>query len=83
MKIHKTIEINKKKDINCICLTKDNKYIITGSDDKLVRIWNLKDGKCIRELEYHKHYVLSICVTNDGKYIISGGSLGYIAIWNF
>ena len=44
MKIHKTISTYSNDNINCICMTKDNKYIITGSYDTLVRIWDFKTG---------------------------------------
>ena len=61
MNIHKTFSIDEKLWIACISVTKDNKYIIIGSFDKLVRIWNLEKGICIKVLKFHTDIVWSIC----------------------
>ena len=29
--------------ISSVAITSDNKYIVSGGDDKTVRIWNLQD----------------------------------------
>lgn len=32
-------------------------YIISGSKDKTIRVWNLEDGKCIRVINGHSNSV--------------------------
>jgi WD domain, G-beta repeat. len=39
--------------VNAILVTKDKKFVITGSDDHTVRIWNLIDKRQESVLEGH------------------------------
>ena len=56
-----------------VAITSDNKYIVSGGDDKTVRIWNLQDKTQEVALQGHTEYVNSIAITSDNKYIVSGG----------
>ena len=58
--------------INSIAITSDNKYIISGSSDKTIRIWNLLEKRQETVLKGHTSGVTSIAITSDNKYIISG-----------
>ena len=58
--------------VNSVAITSDNKYIISGSDDNTIRIWNLLKKRQETVLEGHTSYVNSIAITSDNKYIISG-----------
>ena len=39
------------ESVYCVAVTSDNKYIISGSHDKTIRLWNLKDKRqeCVFE----------------------------------
>ncbi len=51
--------------------------LVTGGNlnDKTVRIWNLKNGECIRILTGHKWSVDSVDISEDGNKAISCSSL--------
>ena len=68
--------------VTCVIVTKDNKYIISGSDDRTIRIWNLLEQRQEGVLEGHFAEVLSVAVTSDNKYVISGSDDNTIRIWN-
>ena len=53
----------------CSVFVKDN-LIISGSDDKTIRIWNINSGECIKVLEGHTSNVMSVFVKDN--LIISG-----------
>jgi len=36
------------------------KYIISASDDKTIRIWDIKNKRNYKSLEAHQHFVTSI-----------------------
>ena len=40
-----------------ICITSDDKYIISGYKDSTIRIWNLETGICEDILKGHTDYV--------------------------
>ena len=58
--------------VQSVAITSDNKYIISGSSDKTIRIWNLLEKRQEAVLEGHTNSVTSIAITSDNKYIISG-----------
>ena len=53
-----------------LAVTSDNKYIISGSKDKTIRIWNLLQKRQVAVLDKHTDFVRSVVVTTDNKYII-------------
>ena len=54
----------------------DGRRIVSGSDDKTLRIWNAASGKLIRPpLQGHRSPVLTVAFSPDGRRIISGSGL--------
>ena len=68
--------------VNSVAITSNNKYIVSGGDDKTVRIWNLQEKTQEAVLQGHTGYVTSVAITNDNKYIVSGGNENTVRIWN-
>ena len=66
----------------CIAVTSDSKYIISGSADKTIRLWDLnsKRQECI--LQGHSNIVIRIAVTQDNKYIVSASFDKTVRIWD-
>ncbi|CAO3703308.1 unnamed protein product [Rhizopus stolonifer] len=59
-------------------------YIVSGHEDKMIRIWNTTSGECIKELEGHKLRVKALTVLEcDEKLIlVSVSSDGLIKCWD-
>src|SRR5437762_3119905 len=57
-------------------------YIISGSNDNSIKIWDLETGECIHTLLGHHRSVISVCLTSDNKKIISGSRDKSIKIWD-
>ena len=45
---NKWISTNNSASINPLCLTTDDNFIVSGSDDCKIKIWELHTLKCIR-----------------------------------
>ena len=56
--------------VNCVAVTNDNKFIVSCSDDKSVRLWDFITKKQEAVLLGHTDAVKS--VTTNNLYIISG-----------
>jgi WD40 repeat protein len=68
--------------VYCVAITTDNKYIVAGSYDKTLKIWNVENKTQEGVLEGHTDIVTSIAITSDNKYIVSGSDDRTIRVWN-
>ena len=55
-----------------VAITCDNKFIVSGSLDSTIRVWNLQERCQEAVLEGHTNSVNSVAITNDTKFIVSG-----------
>jgi len=65
-----------------VAITPDGKYIVSGSRNETIKLWDIKSGEEIRTFEGHSDYVTSVAITPDGKYIVSGSWEGTIKLWD-
>ena len=68
--------------IRSICLTSDDTRIISGSNDKTVRVWDRENAFSIMTLQGHTDAVGTVCMNADGDQIISGGEDCMIRLWD-
>ena len=69
--------------VRSVAITPDRKYIVSGSDDNTIKIWDFNSGKEIKTLSGHNNEVMSVAITPDEKYIVSGSADKTIKIWDF
>ncbi len=55
-----------------VVFSKDDRYIISGSNDNSIKIWERESGNEVRSLEKHKYKITSVAISNNDRYIISG-----------
>ncbi|WP_341761068.1 pentapeptide repeat-containing protein [Candidatus Tisiphia endosymbiont of Thecophora atra] len=80
LSIHPDLEHN--APVYCLSYSPDGKYLASGSNDKIVRIWDAKNGKLLQNLEGHTWYIKCIRYSPDGKYLASGSTDNTVKIWN-
>ncbi|MDX4026066.1 caspase family protein [Aliarcobacter skirrowii] len=68
--------------INSVAISSDNRYIVSGSDDKTVRLWDFKSGKLLKTLNGHSNSVNSVTISSDNRYIVSGSSDKTVKLWD-
>ncbi|KAF5362819.1 hypothetical protein D9757_014260 [Collybiopsis confluens] len=69
--------------INSAVFSPDGTRIVSGSNDKMVRIWDATTGIQIGEsLHGHDHSVTSVAFSPDGTRIVSGSGDKTVRIWD-
>ena len=68
--------------VTTLAITSDNKYIISGSSDCTVRIWDLQEKKEKAILRGHTDEIVKVVVTSDNKFIVSASNDTTLIIWN-
>jgi WD40 repeat protein len=64
-----------------VAVTPDGRYIVSGSLDQTVRVWERDTGKEVQKLTGHQDWVRSVAVTPDGRYIVSGSNDETVRVW--
>ncbi|EEB20232.1 conserved hypothetical protein [Pediculus humanus corporis] len=59
--------------VGCLCVTKQLPYLVTGSEDTSIIVWDLKTFSIKLKIVEHIAPVLSLCVALNNTVIVSGG----------
>ena len=80
----KTVQIIKDNTapINTIAIDPQGFILVSGSDDKKIRLWNLQTGQLLHKFLGHTAQVYAIAISADGRRIISAGGDRTILVWN-
>jgi WD40 repeat protein len=72
--------------VRCLCLSLDGKFLVSGSVDRTIKLWNLATKELIRTFgdicDRHLGAVLSVAISPDGKTLISGSADKTTKIWD-
>lgn len=68
--------------INSVALSPDDKILATGSSDKTIKLWDVKDEEELKTLKVHTDWVRCVAFSPDGKYLASGSRDETVKIWD-
>lgn len=60
----------------------DGRRILSGGDDRVLRLWDAASGKQLRVFQGHDSGVKSVAFSPDGRYLLSGGSDATVRLWD-
>ena len=60
-------------EITSIAISKDNRYLLTASWDKVPILWSLETGLKLQSFSGHKGIVGLVAISSDNRYVVTGG----------
>ncbi|KAG5349603.1 hypothetical protein C0989_002858, partial [Termitomyces sp. Mn162] len=68
--------------VNSVAFAPDGTYIVSGSWDKSICVWDSSNGAKLLQLAGHTSGVNSVAVSSDGTHIVSGSWDKTICVWD-
>eukprot|EP01062_Namystynia_karyoxenos_P054669 TRINITY_DN4510_c0_g1_i1.p1 TRINITY_DN4510_c0_g1~~TRINITY_DN4510_c0_g1_i1.p1 ORF type:complete len:575 (+),score=199.58 TRINITY_DN4510_c0_g1_i1:159-1883(+) len=70
------------KIVICSCFSTDGKYLLSGSQDKICRVWDTRKGRLVRSYNDHSGIIISVSYAPNGDLVASASSDKTLRIWN-
>ncbi|MTI21009.1 CHAT domain-containing protein [Fulvivirga sp. RKSG066] len=68
--------------IKAVAFTKDGKYLLTGSRDKTVKLWEIASGRELRTYYGHESTINDIAISPDGKTFLTSSADKTARLWS-
>lgn len=59
------------RPVSCYAFSPDSKFVVTGSNDNSLILWDLESGRQIRVFNQHSELIYSVVFSPDGKQILT------------
>lgn len=70
------------KPVNSVAFDNRGRFLLSGSADKTIRLWDVSARKTQWVFEEHSNGVISVCFSPDNQLAASADSDGKILVWN-
>jgi len=67
--------------VRALAVSPDGKLLASCGNDNLVKLWNVADGKLVREFAGHARHAYCVVFHPDGKQLVSCDLLGVVKHW--
>ncbi|WP_437971620.1 AAA family ATPase [Sorangium sp. So ce260] len=68
--------------VGACAISPDGRRIVSASDDKTLKVWDLATGKLVSTLEDHSHAVSACAISPDGRRIVSASGDKTLKVWD-
>src|SRR5438128_521991 len=65
-----------------VAFSPDGKTLVSGEQDKSIRLWDLATGEETKKLDGHTNWVVSLSFSRDGKLLASAGLEDVLRVWD-
>ena len=68
--------------IRSVCFNPDGRYLATGAEDKLIRVWDINRKEIKTTFSGHEQDIYSLDFSHQGRYIASGSGDRTVRVWD-
>jgi WD40 repeat protein/tRNA A-37 threonylcarbamoyl transferase component Bud32 len=65
-----------------VAISPDGKFILSGGDDRTLRLWSIETGEEVRRFPEHEHWVACVAFSPDGGWAASGNYDRIVRLWD-
>ncbi|MBA4188555.1 MAG: hypothetical protein C0467_11165 [Planctomycetaceae bacterium] len=73
---------NAKTNVETAVFTRDDSQLITAGTDKLVRVWDARNGRSLHKLEGHTQNIRGLSLLPNGKRVLSASHDKSVKLWD-
>ena len=67
--------------VRAIAFSADGQILVSGGDDKTIKIWHAQTGQLLRTLTGHTATISSVAISADQQTVVSSSNDGTIKVW--
>ena len=71
-----------QSEVTSVAISSDGKYLVSGSEDETVKLWNITNQSLVHTFEGNQDNVDTVAISSDGKYLVSGGGDKTVKLWD-
>ena len=75
-------EASPTSSVYCLATNPSGSVLVSGSPEKIVRIWDPRSNKRVLKLTGHRDNIRAVLVSEDGRWVLSGSSDTTIKLWS-
>ena len=68
--------------VTSVAYSPDGKYVLSGGEDRSLKLWDAASGKEVRTFAGHRAAVTSVAFSPDGMFALSGSSDSTLRLWD-
>lgn len=79
---HNAQDMNADLYIRSVCFSPDGRFLATGAEDKLIRVWDIQSRTIRNHFAGHEQDIYSLDFARDGRTIASGSGDRTVRLWD-
>jgi WD40 repeat protein len=68
--------------VRTVAFSHDSKLVLSGSEDRTVKLWDATTSRCLQSFEGHTGSILSVAISHDSKLVLSGSDDYTMKLWD-
>jgi WD40 repeat protein len=69
-------------DVMSVAFSPDGRTVLSGSDDKMLRLWDVASSRLLMTFAGHQERVTSVAFSPDGRSVLSGSNDDTLKLWD-